>query len=357
MMYVLQVVRQNGTQMLVTILFAFMVVYVFAVWSFSVSYFRNQYAIIDQKATFGIGEDGHPHLGPDQGYETNLALFTLFNWDYGFREGPVWDFAFAQDANNTEVDYGQVLHGFVFNILHYVVVLLVFTAIVSGIIIDSFAELRAAREATRLDILHTCFVCAIEREDFETLGLDFKEHVAAQHNMWDYLFFRLYLEAKDPADFTGLETYCWEQQQKQDIHWFPIKKAVIIEGRNKETKDITGLYRRLDGMEVTLTLTLNLTLTTPCDGALNPNPHPHPNPGARRRADARGAQDAAGRRRAGGRAQAAARGRQPHARRHRRDQGDAQATRRPGCRQGRGGLTCAPSVERGLPVLYSTRLR
>ena len=129
-------------------------------------------------------------------YETNLALFTLFNWDYGFREGPVWDFAFAQDANNTEVDYGQVLHGFVFNILHYVVVLLVFTAIVSGIIIDSFAELRAAREATRLDILHTCFVCAIEREDFETLGLDFKQHVAAQHNMWDYLFFRLYLEAK-----------------------------------------------------------------------------------------------------------------------------------------------------------------
>jgi len=35
MMYVLQVVRQNGTQMLVTILFAFMVVYVFAVWPFS----------------------------------------------------------------------------------------------------------------------------------------------------------------------------------------------------------------------------------------------------------------------------------------------------------------------------------
>merc|ERR1719272_159188 len=249
MMYVLQVVRQNGRQMLVTILFAFMVVYVFAVWAFSVSYFRNQYAIIDQKATIGQGEDGHPHLGPEQGYEANLALFTLFHWDYGFREGPVWDFAFAQDANNTEVDYGQVLHGFVFNILHYVVVLLVFTAIVSGIIIDSFAELRAAREATRLDILHVCFVCDIDREDFETLGLDFKDHVVGQHNMWDYLFFRLYLEAKDPADFTGLETYCWEQQQKQDIHWFPIKKAVIIEGRNKEKKDITGLYRRLDGME------------------------------------------------------------------------------------------------------------
>ena len=27
--------------------------------------------------------------------------------------------------------------------------------------------------------------------------------------MWDYLFFSLYLEQKDPTDFTGLETYCW----------------------------------------------------------------------------------------------------------------------------------------------------
>ena len=50
-----------------------MVAYVFRsvgllrLWAFSVSYFRNQYAIIDQKASFGLGEDGHPHLGPDQG--------------------------------------------------------------------------------------------------------------------------------------------------------------------------------------------------------------------------------------------------------------------------------------------------
>ena len=90
---------------------------------------------------------------------------------------------------------------------------------------------------------------AIEREDFETLGLDFKEHVAAQHNMWDYLFFRLYLEAKDPSEFNGLETYCWEQQQEGRITWFPIKKAIVIEGRNKEKKDIPGLYTRLGSIE------------------------------------------------------------------------------------------------------------
>ena len=67
--------------------------------------------------------------------------------------------------------------------------------------------------------------------------------------MWDYMFFKLYLEEKDPTDFTGLETYCWELIQQNKITWFPIKKAIIIEGRNKEKKDVPGLYRRLGGLE------------------------------------------------------------------------------------------------------------
>ena len=250
MMYVLQVVRQNGRQMAITIGLAAIVIYNFSVWAFSVDYLRNKFYIIDQQGSFGTADGSpHPHLGPDSGFEPPLLLFTLFNLDYGFREGPVFEYTFAQAENNTDVDYGQVIHGFVFNFLHYVVVLLVFTAIVSGIIIDSFAELRATREAIRLDIANVCFICDIDREDFEQLGLNFREHIQHEHNMWDYLFFRLYLEAKDPSDFNGLETYCWSMMQQGKITWFPIKKAIIIEGRNKEKKDIPGLYKRLGGLE------------------------------------------------------------------------------------------------------------
>ena len=50
-------------------------------------------------------------------------------------------------------------------------------------------------------------------------------HLKKEHNMWDYLFFSLYLEEKDPTDFTGLETYCWQLIQQKKITWFPIKKA------------------------------------------------------------------------------------------------------------------------------------
>lgn len=47
----------------------------------------------------------------------------------------------CQDSYD-EVDLREVIVGFLFNTLYYVLVLLIFTAVVSGIIIDSFAEMR-----------------------------------------------------------------------------------------------------------------------------------------------------------------------------------------------------------------------
>ena len=40
-------------------------------------------------------------------------------------------------------------------------------------------------------IARSCFICNIEREDFEQLNLPFKHHVHEEHNLWDYAFFRL----------------------------------------------------------------------------------------------------------------------------------------------------------------------
>ena len=145
----------------------------------------------------------------------------------------------AHNSVDQSVDYGSVFVGFFFDLFYYIIVLLIFTAIVSGIIIDSFAELRVKNQEIRDDIHNTCFVCDIDREDFEQLGLNFKAHLQNDHNMWDYMFFKLYLEEKDPTDFTGLETYCWELIQQNKITWFPIKKAIIIEGKQGE-KDVPG---------------------------------------------------------------------------------------------------------------------
>lgn len=67
----------------------------------------------------------------------------------------------------------------------------------------------------------TCFICNIDREDFEQLNLPFKAHVREEHNMWDYVFFRMYLEEKDTIDYSGLETCCARGSRTQCPLRFP----------------------------------------------------------------------------------------------------------------------------------------
>ena len=72
----------------------------------------------------------------------------------------------------------------VFGFFYYFLINLVITAIVSGIIIDTFAEMRANRQAVAADLHTSCFICAIEREDFEQFGVRFQDHISDDHNMW-----------------------------------------------------------------------------------------------------------------------------------------------------------------------------
>ena len=250
MRYVVQVMGSNLAQLLNTLALCVILIYCFSIFAWMSPVLKNQYAILDKDP----GMLGHE----------SMLLNSLFFWDYGFREAPAFSYAFtlrnassyepadggdSLDLTAGQLDRGDILVGFLFNVLYHILIILVFSAVVSGIIIDAFAEKRATNNTIRHDILNTCFICNIEREDFEQLNLDFKQHVREEHNLWDYAFFRLYLETKDDTKYTGLETFCAEQIRDNKISWFPIKKAIVIGRRSKEKKDLPGLYRRLNTLE------------------------------------------------------------------------------------------------------------
>ena len=73
------------------------------------------------------------------------------------------------------------------NFLYVLFINLIITAIISGIIIDTFADMRAQQEAIKEDNDNKCFICNIEREKFERYGIDFNEHRNVQHPMNQYI--------------------------------------------------------------------------------------------------------------------------------------------------------------------------
>ncbi len=46
--------------------------------------------------------------------------------------------------------------------------------------------------------------------------------------MWNYVYFKAYLNMKDQKELTGNESYVKEQLKTLDVSWFPVKRALNI---------------------------------------------------------------------------------------------------------------------------------
>lgn len=93
----------------------------------------------------------------------------------------------------------------------------VLTSIISGLIIDTFGQLREENEFIQQDITDKCFICSIPRDDFEQEGIQFRTHTKEEHNMWHYVWFKIYLDSKDPLSYTSAEIYSADSFQDKTV--------------------------------------------------------------------------------------------------------------------------------------------
>ncbi|CAM9900021.1 unnamed protein product, partial [Hapterophycus canaliculatus] len=96
---------------------------------------------------------------------------------------------------------------FFFDVSYWVLVPLLLLNMVSGVILDSFAQLRDEEAALKAELKSRCVVCGISRDEFDRGGNVFYDHVTHDHNMWDYVLVRAYLNFKPELEHTGQESY------------------------------------------------------------------------------------------------------------------------------------------------------
>jgi len=124
--------------------------------------------------------------------------------------------------NSLEMDYERLIY----DNLEFLLITLLLIAIISGIIIDKFGELRGRREENEADKKASCFICGIGSKDINRnlSSPDFDTHVKLQHNLWDYVYFIAYLrfqEKYSPAGFSAVEKYVIKKINDNDPSWFP----------------------------------------------------------------------------------------------------------------------------------------
>ncbi|KAF0982201.1 hypothetical protein FDP41_012062 [Naegleria fowleri] len=196
-----------------------------AIWFFSLMIF----AFVPE--TFFL--DPNPPTTTERQFLCDSAADCMLNTlNYGLRTGGFFEDQFTPSWG--------VWAREVINMLFILVVIVVLFEVVFGIILDSFAELRENREKTEDRVKNKCFICDIVRSRFDQKaneGITFNNHIKKEHNMWNYLFFLIYLKTKPKTEYTGSEQYVSNCLERQDISFYPILRSITLENvENKSSR-------------------------------------------------------------------------------------------------------------------------
>ncbi|XP_033608233.1 ryanodine receptor isoform X6 [Cryptotermes secundus] len=198
---ILQSVTHNGKQLVLTVMLLTIIVYIYTVIAFN--FFRKFYV---QEEDEEVDKKCHDML--------TCFVFHLYK---GVRAGGgIGDEIEPPDGDDYEV------YRILFDITFFFFVIVILLAIIQGLIIDAFGELRDQLDSVKENMESNCFICGIGKDYFDTVPHGFDTHVAKEHNLANYMFFLMHLINKPDTEYTGQETYVWNMYQQRCWDFFPV---------------------------------------------------------------------------------------------------------------------------------------
>ncbi|XP_054474291.1 ryanodine receptor 3 [Anoplopoma fimbria] len=198
---ILSSVTHNGKQLVLTVGLLAVVVYLYTVVAFN--FFRKFYNKSE--------DEDEPDMKCD-----DMMTCYLFHMYVGVRAGGgIGDE--LEDPAGDPYELWRIL----FDITFFFFVIVILLAIIQGLIIDAFGELRDQQEQVKEDMETKCFICGIGNDYFDRTPHGFETHTLQEHNLANYLFFLMYLINKDETEHTGQESYVWKLYQERCWDFFP----------------------------------------------------------------------------------------------------------------------------------------
>jgi len=109
--------------------------------------------------------------------------------------------------------------------------------VISGIIVNTFAQLRDDKAVNDHDMQNKCYICNLDRPDDDSSG-EFERHIQFDHNLWNYVYYMVYLDTKDSSDYDGVESFIAQSidDPDGDISWVPGKGALCLKEFQEENE-------------------------------------------------------------------------------------------------------------------------
>ena len=163
--------------------------------------------------------------------DTFTCFFQTIN--FGLRSG-----GGIADALEGEYDANDSRWILVLKVLYdlsfFFLVIILLLNVIFGMIIDSFGDLRDQKNAYDEDRKNICFICGIERGEYERKA-NFDIHVKQEHNPENYIYYLVYLLEKERTsaiNLTDIESYVATSYHAKENRWIPIGRSLTLEERS-----------------------------------------------------------------------------------------------------------------------------
>jgi len=207
---VLNAVRKPVGQLAKTLLLCFVIMYIYACIAFV--------TIMHQ---FVAEDNTHTCTSP-----VKCFLFVLYN---GIFPQMPQSLTSVEDGAMYYDDIGIFSFRIIYDFsLMLIIGLFLLSGVFAGIIIDTFGAERDSKKEIQEDIVGTCFVCGIDRTEFDRKGEGFDKHIKEDHNLWKYIALFIHLRKKPVEWFDGPESYVKAKIDKNDISFLPLSRALAL---------------------------------------------------------------------------------------------------------------------------------
>lgn len=114
----------------------------------------------------------------------------------------------------------------------YILILIILLNIVFGIIIDTFGDMRNARNEWRDYLNTTCMICDLKKTEIDSAGEGYFRHINVSHSIEDYIYFMIYVRKKNLNDCDGLEQYVKSLNANKNYAFMPNQESFHCQGED-----------------------------------------------------------------------------------------------------------------------------
>eukprot|EP00997_Jenningsia_sp_PLL12_P002961 NODE_1530_length_1136_cov_132.588776_g1245_i0.p1 GENE.NODE_1530_length_1136_cov_132.588776_g1245_i0~~NODE_1530_length_1136_cov_132.588776_g1245_i0.p1 ORF type:complete len:241 (+),score=57.59 NODE_1530_length_1136_cov_132.588776_g1245_i0:303-1025(+) len=175
------------------------------------------------------GADSYNLDAPVQWNSLGSALFS--HLDYGFRNPPTWE----ESQNYLKILDTANLLKFLFSFSYNLVIIGMFGGIITGVVIDTFGDVRQKQDSIAEDDDKNCFICGLSSDTFDQMKPDgFRKHCHNEHYLWDYIHYFESIIDVQHTDDTPLDKHVKKNYPARPLLYMPVLRSLQIDDADSD---------------------------------------------------------------------------------------------------------------------------